>query len=103
MVNRGAILDNDIEARKVAPNCLTEAPSVDGSDVIPYSIMGDQSSYNGTLYSHSNTIANGGPPTGRFNRNVSKKPSTIHVGNTTGTSAERESSLISNQKNWTTV
>ena len=103
MVNRGAILDNDIEARKVTPNCLTEAPSVDGSDVIPYSIMGDQSSFNGTLYSHSNTIANGGPPTGRFNRNVSKKPSTIHVGNTTGTSAERESSLISNQKNWTTV
>jgi hypothetical protein len=112
MVNRGAILDDDNAARKITPNCLTDAPSLDGSDVIPYSIMGDHSSFAGTLPSHSNTIAAGpqragGPPqfgggsNTNVQRNVSKKPSMIHV--VPGqSSTERESSLVA-KKNWTTL
>lgn len=88
MINRGAVLENEGEARKVQPTCLFSAPSADGSeDAIPYSIMGEDHSYTGTLYSHSNTLrgnpnktrSGGGAADLEMNRNVSKKPSTVHL------------------------
>ncbi|KAL3937681.1 MAG: hypothetical protein SGARI_002026, partial [Bacillariaceae sp.] len=51
MVNRGAILENEADARNSLPGgCLFSAPSRDGSeDAIPYSIMAEEHSYTGTL------------------------------------------------------
>ena len=56
MTNRGAIIDNSDDARKIVDtspgSCLWDEPSVDGSDVIPYSIMNDEASYDGSLQEH---------------------------------------------------
>lgn len=49
MVNRGAVVDDDVDARKVH-GCLMEAESVDGSEVIPYSLLNEEElSYQGSL------------------------------------------------------
>lgn len=54
MINRGAVVDDDQDARKVR-NCLDEAQSEDGSDVIPYSLLNEEElSYQGSLPSISN-------------------------------------------------
>ncbi|KAG7360598.1 hypothetical protein IV203_035697 [Nitzschia inconspicua] len=98
MINRGAILENEGDARKLQPTCLYTASSADGSeDAIPYSIMGEDHSYTGTLYSHSATIvANRNKATSgstvEMNRNMSKKPSTVHL--MPMGSLEHESSLV---------
>lgn len=56
MTNRGAIIDNSDDARKIVDtspgSCLWDEPSVDGSDVIPYNIMNDEGSYDGSLQGH---------------------------------------------------
>mmetsp|Transcript_1440 Transcript_1440/g.2499 ORF Transcript_1440/g.2499 Transcript_1440/m.2499 type:complete len:355 (+) Transcript_1440:243-1307(+) len=60
MMNRGAILENESDARKIEHSCLHNAASADGSeeDVIPYNIFLEKDqSYAGTLPSHSATIA----------------------------------------------
>lgn len=57
MVNRGAIVGSDVDARKIE-TCLGEVASTDGSDQIPYSILGEEHSYVGTLPSHSGIAHN---------------------------------------------
>jgi hypothetical protein len=58
MINRGALINDNGDARKV-DHCINIAQSEDGSeDVIPYSILNEEEmSYQGSLPSHSNTIA----------------------------------------------
>jgi hypothetical protein len=52
MMNQGIILENETDARKLQPACLCSAPLVDASDnAIPYSIMGGDHSYTGSLTS----------------------------------------------------
>ena len=60
MVNRGAVIKNDGEARKIKHWCLydTDAASADGSDEIPYSVFGEDKSYVGALPSHSRSVNN---------------------------------------------
>ena len=68
LTNRGALIDNSTDARKpdtgsgpaclsdTGPgSCLWDAESVDGSDVIPYSIMEEETSYQGSLEQHDLT------------------------------------------------
>jgi hypothetical protein len=53
-INRGAKIDGSDDARKMQPGCLFDAESVDGSDVIPYSIMNEEDmSYQGSIPSHN--------------------------------------------------
>lgn len=58
MINRGALINDEGNARKV-DHCIKIAQSEDGSEeIIPYSIMNDEEmSYQGSLPSHSHTIA----------------------------------------------
>lgn len=54
ITNRGAKIDGSDDARKMQPGCLFDAESVDGSDVIPYSIMHEEDmSYQGSIPSHN--------------------------------------------------
>lgn len=53
MVNRGAILGQENGDPRKIQGCLGEASSTDGSDQIPYSILGEDHSYAGTIPSHS--------------------------------------------------
>jgi hypothetical protein len=108
MVNRGATLDNETEARSSLPDgCLFNAPSKDGSeDAIPYSIMAEEHSYTGTLPSHSSTLrATRDAAQGRrafgMGRNVSKKPSTVHVPMVTHQESPDGEEPVG--RNWTTV
>jgi hypothetical protein len=56
MVNRGAVVDDDPNARRI-DSCLHGAPSEDGSDAIPYSILNEEDmSYQGSLRSHTNSF-----------------------------------------------
>lgn len=54
MINRGAIIEDNGDARKIT-HCIQAAESEDGSeDVIPYSILNEEEmSYQGSLPSHS--------------------------------------------------
>lgn len=53
-INRGAMIDGSDDARAMQPGCLFDAESVDGSDVIPYSIMNEEDmSYQGSIPSHN--------------------------------------------------
>eukprot|EP00980_Cylindrotheca_fusiformis_P008261 scaffold1736_cov127-Cylindrotheca_fusiformis.AAC.75 len=53
ITNRGAKIDGSDDPRKMQPGCLFDAESVDGSDVIPYSIMNEEDmSYQGSIPSH---------------------------------------------------
>jgi hypothetical protein len=60
MVNRGAILGLDHGDPRKIQGCLVEVASTDGSDPIPYSILGEDHSYTGTLPSHSGAAGAGG-------------------------------------------
>ncbi|KAL3903374.1 MAG: hypothetical protein SGILL_010468 [Bacillariaceae sp.] len=109
MVNRGAVLENDADARHSSdPNCLFAAPSRDGSeDAIPYSIMAEEHSYTGTLPSHSSTLRNSrnaaaqNTNSSSLGRNVSKKPSTVHVPMASHQESPEEDASVA--KNWTSV
>jgi hypothetical protein len=62
MVNRGALINDENEARKVDPICF-KALSEDGSEEIPYSILHAESmSYQGTLPSYHHQAAPPGGP-----------------------------------------
>mmetsp|Transcript_41649 Transcript_41649/g.99835 ORF Transcript_41649/g.99835 Transcript_41649/m.99835 type:complete len:343 (-) Transcript_41649:3706-4734(-) len=51
MVNRAALIEDENEARTVHPFC-SKVESEDGSDRIPYSILGDTSTFKGSLPSY---------------------------------------------------
>jgi hypothetical protein len=58
MINRGAIIENEGDARKIS-HCIKMAQSEDGSDVIPYSILNEEEmSYQGTVPSHTGVSNN---------------------------------------------
>jgi hypothetical protein len=71
MINRGALINDNGDARKV-DHCIKIAESEDGSeDIIPYSILNEEEmSYQGSLPSHSNTIAGGYAPPPNANENI---------------------------------
>ena len=61
MVHTGATIENEDVARNIRTNnfCLynnDDAASYDGSDQIPYSILGEDRSYAGTIRSHSRSV-----------------------------------------------
>lgn len=57
MVSGGATVENEGDARTIQYCCLKDdVVSADGSDLIPYSILGDNQSYAGTLPSHNRSI-----------------------------------------------
>lgn len=60
MVNHGAVIENDVDARKIKHWCLygNDDVSTDASDEIPYSIYGEDRSYAGTLPSHNRSVNN---------------------------------------------
>lgn len=69
MVHTGATIENEDVARNIKSNnwCLyndDDAASFDGSDQIPYSILGEDRSYAGTIRSHSRSVISktGGTP-----------------------------------------
>jgi hypothetical protein len=69
MVNRGAVVEDNADARK-DHGCLNTAKSEDGSDIIPYSILNeDEMSYQGSLPSHSQPP----PPTAQAAAGKNKK------------------------------
>jgi hypothetical protein len=59
MVNRAALIEDENEARTIHPFC-SKAESEDGSDRIPYSILGDTTSYKGSLPSYQAPLAEPG-------------------------------------------
>lgn len=66
MINRGAIIDDDKDARKVQ-GCIKLAESQDGSDVIPYSILNEEDmSYQGSIPSHSQSVPPNVPAGGDY-------------------------------------
>lgn len=109
MINRGAILENEGDARKMQTSCLYSAPSKDGSeDAIPYSIMGEDHSYTGTLPSHGSILrANRGKAATGSNvemgRNISKKPSTVHLMPMASLEEEPDEETASINKKWTSL
>jgi len=61
MVHSGASVKDEEAARKIEPStwCMynnNDAVSLDGSDQIPYSILGEDKSYAGTVNSHSRSV-----------------------------------------------
>lgn len=57
MINRGAIIDDSGDARRVDYCMATRVQSEDGSDIIPYSILSEEEmSYQGTIPSHSSVV-----------------------------------------------
>jgi hypothetical protein len=59
MINRGSLMENNNDARRVDYCMATRVQSEDGSDIIPYSILTEEEmSYQGSLQSHTNTQNN---------------------------------------------
>jgi hypothetical protein len=57
MINRGCLIEDVSDARRVDHCMAARAQSEDGSDIIPYSILSEEEvSYQGTLPSHSSTL-----------------------------------------------